>query len=175
MVAEPSAYIRSNPKPMSGNGELPEECSLHVVENWKRTQHPQMGLPTWQRWEEMKSVYCLGKSHIFMLMGTHPFNKHFESLPTMCQILFRVPEKIRKSPSRSGRIVVHMGHVIAEAGPSPPTPPQGRWAHHSGDIWAGSWRMHRSLQVEEEGVSGSGIDAGEGYTIPGVCLRMAQS
>lgn len=47
----------------------------------KGHQHPQMDLPTtlkstWQRWEEMKSVYFLRKSHIFILMGTHPFNKH---------------------------------------------------------------------------------------------------
>ena len=43
--------------------------------------HPQMGLPTtlkstWQRWEELKSVYVLGEFHIFLLMGIHLFNKH---------------------------------------------------------------------------------------------------
>lgn len=120
---------------------------------------------TWQRGEGMKSVYFLRKSHIFTLMGTHPFNKHllrayYVPGPVLC-----AREESWESPFWSVRIALYLGCVTLESGQSLIVPPQARWTSlGTSDTGAGSWRISRSLQEKsEEGIAGSKVNPEEGF------------
>lgn len=154
-----------NPKPMSvatvESSKKSTVCMQHRTE--KGHQHPQMGLPTtlkstWQGWEEMKSVYFLRKSHIFILMGTYPLNKHWVREPTMCQTLPWVPRKVDQEapPGAEGHPCPGTVHGRGCTMPWPHPLGKGNLSGE-GDIWAGSWRMSRSFQLENEANAGRGV------------------
>lgn len=117
----------------------------------------------------MKSVCFLRKSHVFILMGTHPFNKHlviayYVPDPVLCARRF-IREPLLGSKDRHTDDTRY-GRVWAE----PDCTSSGKVnLPREGGMWAGSLRMSRSFQVEnEEGIPGSKINAEEGYRVHGL-------
>lgn len=74
----------------------------------------------------MKSVYFLRKSHIFILMGTHPFSKHLVKAYYAPDSVLGAREDSKENSSWSLRITMYMVRVITESGQGLTTPPQGR-------------------------------------------------